>query len=94
MAQLELKRGQNEKITALPLSDGQLLVGFQENGKAILYIDATVNDKVVRFTVGSSDVDYSSIISGLTDRITVLENSTGVGNNITLLEIDENIENN
>lgn len=93
MAQLELKRGQNEKITALPLLDGQLLVGFQENGKASLYIDANVNGNVVRFTIGSSDVDYSSIISGLTDRITVLENSTGIDNNITLLEIDENIEN-
>ena len=89
-AQIDFKRGQNDVITTLPLTDGQLLIGFQSNGKATLYIDATVNNEIVRFTVGSSSTDYSSQISSLNNRITALEGSIEASDAILLGVTEEN----
>lgn len=94
MAQLDLNRGANDKVLALPLVDGQLLVGYQSDNKAALYIDATVNGKVVRFTVGSSSTDYSSQISSLASRVSALESSIEANTDATLLEITEDVEEN
>jgi len=91
-AQIEFKRGQNDVITTLPLSDGQLLIGFQSNGKAALYIDATINNEVVRFTVGSSSTDYSSQISALDGRISALENSIEASDATLLAITEEEVE--
>lgn len=94
MAQLDLNRGDNDKVLALPLVDGQLLVGYQADNKAALYIDATVNGQVVRFTVGSSSTDYSSQISSLASRVSALEQSIEANTDAILLELTDDVQEN
>lgn len=64
MAKVVFKRGSNTAITNLPLVDGQILVGYNANNTASMYVDMYVNNTLVRLPIssGSSELPNATLL--------------------------------
>lgn len=69
MPEVKFVRGNNTDISDFPLDDGQILVGLQNENTAAIYVDAIVNDTLIRFPLGYCDSSYISRINKLEDQI-------------------------
>lgn len=55
MSNVKFKRGTDSAITSSQKVDGQLLVGYKDNNKAVFYTDVAEGNTVERYEIGASD---------------------------------------
>lgn len=70
---VNFKQGPHEKINTIPITNGNLIIGFNSDNTANMYIDGILENKLCRFHIGQFDENYIRRITELESDVTTLK---------------------
>lgn len=90
MSYVNFKQGADEKVPEIPIVDGNLIIGFNSDNTANMYIDAELEGKMIRFKLGQFTEEYIQRIMDLEASVTELKQISGIEVESAVISMKDN----